>query len=109
TVRCRMRNSSSTSGILARGKLNICAASRLPQEDLDVVEPPQVDDGVDLDLLLEGGRRHLGRPHPADGETGRKHAALEAAGHHDLTGVDLRAHVDQVDWESLVGAVAPGH
>src|SRR5437763_17183822 len=98
TDRCSTRNRSNTRGTLARGKFTGSLLG-LPEEDLDVVESWDVDDRIDGDLLLQGGRRSGGGAHPAHGNARREHAALQPARDEHLARGDLGPEVDEVHRE----------
>src|SRR5436305_5337789 len=111
TVSSTTRNSSRINGTLARAVFMGLRqrALRLPDEHLHEVETREVDEGIDRHLVLQGSRRHGGRPHLAYGDVGREHAALQATGDGDFTAGHLGAHVHKIDRQWLMRAVAARH
>src|SRR4051794_29998398 len=107
TVSSTTRNSSRTSGTFARTLfMSGRVALRLPEQDLDEVEPGEVDEGVDRHILRQRAGLHLGRPHLAHRDAGREDAALQTAGDDDLVPRHLGADVDEVDGQRLACAIA---
>src|SRR5690349_18539710 len=84
-VVCSTSAAMSTTGSLKRAVIPLRRSSHpAPLEDADVGEAVEVDRGLDLHVLLGASLARRGAADGTDGDPGREHALLEAAGDHDL-------------------------
>ena len=73
---------------------------RLPQQHDDIVEPAEVGERLDLELLGQPLGALVDLHHPPDGDVGRKDAALDPAGEDQVLAVstvDVGPDVDDVE------------